>query len=101
MTTGEKLRSIVRPMRPQVYLISERGQKIFYWKLGQGCRFIFIVYFHIFFYWPSKSILQGVPAATDIGHASMISLIFFFFFFWCFAVFVDTFDNVISTYLGQ
>lgn len=99
MTTGEKLRSIVRPMRPQVYLISERGQKIFYWKLGQGYRFIFIVYFHIFFIGPLRDILQRVPVTTDIAHASMISLIFLFF--WRFAVFVDTFDDIISTYFGQ
>ena len=54
VTSIEKLRSIWYQMRPQAYLISERGQKILYWKLGQSCCFIFfsIFIFILFFLLP-------------------------------------------------
>ena len=48
VTSIEKLRSIWCQMRSQVYLISERGQKILYWKLGQSCCFIFFFYFYFY-----------------------------------------------------
>ena len=64
------------------FILYLRGVKKYF--IGNWVKVVvlFLLFTFIFFFiGPLRVILQGVPAATDIGHASMISLIFFFFFF--------------------
>ena len=85
VTSIEKLRSIWCQMRSQVYLISERGQKILYWKLGQSCCFIFFFYFY--FYSIFFIAIQWILPTTGVVHTSIIPQYFFIIVFGVFRCF--------------
>ena len=79
----------------QAYLISERGQKILYWKLGQSCCFIFfsIFIFILFFLLPFSGYSQQLVLCTHPLSRNIFLLLFLGFL----GVF-GTFDDVISRY---
>ena len=69
----------------QAYLISERGQKILYWKLGQSCCFIFFFYFY--FYSIFFIAIQWILPTTGVVHTSIIPQYFFIIVFGVFRCF--------------
>ena len=79
VTSVEKLKSIWCQMRSQACLISERGQKILYWKLGQSCCFIFFFYFY--FYSIFFIAIQWILPTTGVVHTSIIPQYFFIIIF--------------------
>ena len=66
----------------QAYLISERGQKILYWKLGQSCCFIFFFLFlFLFYFFYCHSV--DTPNNWCCAHIHYPA-IFFYYCFWGF-----------------
>ena len=98
-------RLVGRQIHSQGYFISLKSQKILYCKLGQGCHFILFFFFFFFFFLIFLLIHQELVSRRCLEQLMLNTHSEFcyicFFLFWHFGAFSNTFDDVISRYLGQ